>query len=334
MANGILIGIDLGTTALKMCAFDARTGKALAIAAASLEVRSFPDGGREQNLSMLNRSFLSCAAHLRGQLGHAWKKVNGIGVAAQAGSTIVFDRGSDKPVTPMILWNDGRSHVQLSQLASRKDIRFWRKHTLCDVPPAGLGRLLWLKETRPELFAGERLHIGAGEYLFYRLTGVWRQDAGNALQVGSYNAAEKRLTSKLFDSIGIPLSMVAPLRQGSGIFPLSQSGARMLRLSKDTPAAGPYFDQESGYLSASGSSESPLQCSLGTAWVGNFFAARWDNRPVSLPIGRSLPHGLRKTRRPTASNRQRYMELGRWIVSFIQTAPPHLRPRLARSRNN
>ena len=36
------------------------------------------------------------------------------------------------------------------------------------------------------------------------------------------------------------------------------------------PVAGPYIDQEAGYMSAAGVSESPLQCSLGTAWVGNF----------------------------------------------------------------
>jgi sugar (pentulose or hexulose) kinase len=52
--------------------------------------------------------------------------------------------------------------------------------------------------------------------------------------------------------------------------PLAAAAARRLGLPTGVPVAGPYIDQEAGYLAAVGVSRNPLQCSLGTAWVGNF----------------------------------------------------------------
>ena len=287
MRREILLGIDFGTTVLKICAFDARTGAMLAQTARRLKVRLFPHGGREQNLGVVDRTFREVVATLKDQLGRVWRDVAGIGLAAQAGSSIFADRTTGKAKTPMILWNDGRSQSHAARLAARFQKSFWRRHTLNDVPPDGLGRLLWLQETQPELFTEENLHIGAGEYLFFRLTGVWRQDAGNALQIGSYSAVRKCLSPALFNAIGLPLSLVAPLRWQHETASLSKKGARLLELPEGVPVAGPYFDQETGYLSALGVSERPLQCSLGTAWVGNFTLP--DNTTGSSPFQLVVP---------------------------------------------
>jgi sugar (pentulose or hexulose) kinase len=52
--------------------------------------------------------------------------------------------------------------------------------------------------------------------------------------------------------------------------PLSEAGAKLLKLPAGIPVAGPYIDQESGYQAAAATVEAPLQISLGTSWVGNF----------------------------------------------------------------
>ncbi len=270
MAGSVLIGIDLGTTVLKICAFDAQNGRLISQAGRRLPVQSFPDGGQEQQINSLHRAFQEAVTEVQNQLGARWKSVAGIGLAAQGGSTIIADRTTGKPLTPMILWNDGRSFRYARRLVEHSPAGTWRRFVLRDTPPSGLGRFVWLKETRPELFREEHIHVGAGEYLFFQLTGVWRQDAGNAIQIGSYDAGKKRLDSALLDRVGVPLSFVAPLRRGHETSPLSPLGAKRLGLPAGIPVAGPYIDQEAGYLSALGILSHPLQCSLGTAWVGNF----------------------------------------------------------------
>lgn len=274
MAGGILLGIDLGTTTLKLCAFDARTGVLAGRQSERLPVHVLPDGGREQDVAEVEAAFGRVIKRLRREVGKRWHETAGIGLAAQGGSAIVTDRASGEALSPMFLWNDSRSHRDTAELAAENPPDFWRAHTLRDVPPHGLGRMRWLKRERPKLFRGDTLYIGAGEYVFHRLTGVWRQDPGNALQMGSYDAVHHELTPHLLALAGAGVDHVAPLRQGHETAPLSAAGARVLGLEPGVPVAGPYIDQEAGYLSAAGASKRPLQCSLGTAWVGNYVVGK------------------------------------------------------------
>ncbi|HOZ45390.1 MAG TPA: FGGY-family carbohydrate kinase [Candidatus Hydrogenedentes bacterium] len=270
MASGILIGIDLGTTVLKVCAFDARTGVLRASAGRRLPVRLTPDGGREQSLRTVERVFAALMQAVRDELGRDWTQVRGMALAAQGGSTIIADRISGRSLTPMYLWNDSRAQAYVERLADSVPRRVWRRFVLRAAPPHGLARIQWLLEARPELLDERTIHVGAGEYLFFALTGIWRQDPGNAIQVGSYQAAEKRLDPALFNRIGVPLSFVAPLRQGHELASLSAPAAKRLGLVEGIPVAGPYIDQEAGYLSTVAGGGTPLHGSLGTAWVGNF----------------------------------------------------------------
>lgn len=283
----MLLGIDLGTTVLKVAAFAERTGAPQAQATRRLPVRAFKDGGREQRPRQIDRAFKEAVAELRQCLGASWRTVAGVGLAAQGGSTLIVERVSGHPLTPMLLWNDGRAERYMGGIAARTTPQFWQRFTLRNVPPAGLGRLLWLKATHPGLFKVKNLHVGAGEYLFFKMTGVWRQDAGNAIQIGSYNAVAEKLAADALDLVDVPLSFVAPLRQGHETAPLSREGARLLGLPAGIPVAGPYIDQEAAYLSAVGTSGRPLQCSLGTAWVGNFALPKrvggWSPFQLVLP---------------------------------------------------
>ncbi|HPO13148.1 MAG TPA: FGGY-family carbohydrate kinase [Candidatus Hydrogenedentes bacterium] len=287
MNSSIFLGIDLGTSVLKVCAFDARTGQMLGHASRRILVREVAGGGREQSVAEIDRRFASALEELKTKLGARWRSVAGIGIAAQGGSSIIADRSSGRALTPMILWNDGRTYRYLARLGEQQSASFFQKRLLNEMIPAGLGRLVWLREQCPELFKDTNIHIGAGEYLFYRLTGVWRQDAGNAIQIGSYNVVKAQLDAKLFKTSGLPVSFVAPLRKGHETAELSRGGAKLLGLSKGIPVVGPYIDQEAGYMSALGASAHPLHCSLGTAWVGNFSVpentASWAPLQLLLP---------------------------------------------------
>jgi len=272
----------VGTTVLKVCAFDATSGALLAQTSQKLPVALLANGGREQSVQTLDRAFAASVNAVRERLGNRWSMVTGIGLAAQGGSSIIAERKSGKALTPMVLWNDARAHAHASLIEKRTTPEFWLEFTLREGIPHGLARLSWLREKRPGLFHDFNIHVGAGEWMFHRLTGVWRQDPGNAIQVGSYNAAAKRLDSAAFDVIDIELSFVARLREEHETARLLPAAAKRLRLTAGIPVAGPYIDQEAGYLSAAGVSPHPVHCSLGTAWVCNY--ARPDTDAVDSPM--------------------------------------------------
>jgi sugar (pentulose or hexulose) kinase len=271
MNDCILIGIDIGTTVLKAAAFDRESGVLRASASRRLPVDDAADGKREQSLAEVDRALDEVMAELRAALGAGWGSVAGVGLAAQGGSTIIAERGTGRARTPMVLWNDSRAYPYLERLIAAHPPRFWQSYSLSEMPGFGLARLLQMREAAPEWLQPERfIYVGAGEYAFYHLTGQWYQDACNALQIGCYDARHKRLTYKPLQELGVPLSFFAALRQGHATQPLSAQAAARFALSAGIPVAGPYIDHEAGYASAAHVSAKPLQCSLGTAWVGNF----------------------------------------------------------------
>lgn len=265
----MLIGIDLGTTALKLAAFDARSGKMLAGASRRLPLHAGEDGSREQDPAIVTSALKSAFAEVRKDAGDL-REVRGVGLAAQGGSTIIADRRTGKAMTPMTLWNDLRALPEFRTLAKSRPPRYWREFSMRDEPGMGLARLVRLRAQSPELIHARNIYAGAGEYVYFHLTGAWRQDAGNALQIGCYDSRREMLIERVASLANAPLSFFAPLRRGHETHPLSASAAKRFGLPPGIPVAGPYMDHEAGFLSVSDVSEKPLQCSLGTAWVGNF----------------------------------------------------------------
>ncbi|MCC6152190.1 MAG: FGGY-family carbohydrate kinase [Candidatus Hydrogenedentes bacterium] len=267
-----LLGIDLGTTFLKVSVFDRTTGRVIAQDGVRLTVRELPDGGREQDMPSIMRVLKRIARKLKNNNPTAWKRIAGIGVASQGGSSIIVS-SDGTPRTPMLLWNDARAQGEFAEVLKRLPLSFWREVTLRDVPAHGMARISWLLKYRPEVFKGRRgdvLHVGAGDYLFFLLTGTWRQEAGSTIQIGPYNVKKRTLDERPLKAFGLSIDFVPPLRIGDTTELLSDSGAALLDLNADIPVAGPYIDQEAGYRCAAVTVDAPLHVSLGTAWVGNF----------------------------------------------------------------
>ena len=282
----VFLGIDAGSTTLKAAAFDGKSGRVLAWRGERLPLRAGPDGRREQAPADLDRALKRVLTALRLELGRRWNEMRGVGLAAQGGSALIAESETGKALTPMMLWNDTRARPFLAEVAGRKPTAFWRRHTWRNGPGHGLAKLLWFEAHRPGLLAPGRLLVGAGERLYFRLTGRWRQDPCHALQIGGYNVPQRRLDTRLLAVIGRPLSVVPPLRNGHETHPLARQAARRFGLPEGVPVAGPYMDHEAGFLSAAGVSDRPLQCSLGTAWVGNFVLPnheRWQS-PTHLVL--------------------------------------------------
>lgn len=272
MPREALVGIDVGTTVLKAAAFCAVSGRTLATSVQRLKVQAHGDGRREQDPRKLTAALWAGLQKLRRELGPRWAAVSGLGLAAQGGSSVIVDRATGTPRTAMILWNDARAYPYLEKLAAEKPAEYWRSFSWRDGPGAGLGRIRWMREHIPELIREDTLYVGAGEFLYYQLTGQWRQDVGTALQIGCYDVGRDALTQAVADLAGVSIDWFAPLRCGHETHRLCAPAARKLGLDASAPprVVGPYMDHEAGYMAAAGASRRPMQCSLGTAWVANF----------------------------------------------------------------
>ena len=264
------LGLDIGSTSLKAAVFEARRGRLLAQAEQRFMLEVDETGKREQDPAALLQAVDAAAGVLRQQVGGRWRSIRGIGLAAQGGSTILVDRKTGAPSTAMFLWNDTRAFGHFHKIAAELPPRWWRAFTLGDGPGMGLARAHWMREQWPHLFRRDPLCIGAGEHVYFALTGHWRQDPCHARQSGCYDAVHDRITTRPMVRLGLPENLFAPLRRANEMHALTPEAAARLQLPSGIPVAGPYNDHESGYRSVLHASRRPLECSLGTAWVGNF----------------------------------------------------------------
>lgn len=267
--KSLYIGIDLGSTGLKVAAYEYPSGKRVAGEEASLPIVTEPNGRREQSPDLILKS-LKKAMTLIGRACGGLERVEGIGLASQGGSGIVVERATGRALTPMTLWNDSLAMSEYQALTDRLPVSFWRTRTRRDAPGMGLARIAQIRGVSPGLLAEQNLYAGAGDYTYFHLTGVWRQDACHALQTGVYDARKDAVSREMAGLAGMSADFFPPLRRGHEIHPLTSSAAKLLGLREGIPVAGPYMDHEAGFLSAAQVSKRPMQCSLGTAWVGNF----------------------------------------------------------------
>lgn len=173
----LYIGIDLGTSAVKLLLMD-QDGNILNIVSREYPLY-FPNTGWseqnpedwwEQTVIGLKKLTADCDKH----------QIAGISFGGQMHGLVVLDR-DDNVIRPAILWNDGRTEKETHYL---NDIIGKEKLSECTANIAFAGftapKVLWLKENEPDNFAKIEKIMLPKDYLAYRFSGVFCTDYSDA----------------------------------------------------------------------------------------------------------------------------------------------------------
>ncbi len=173
-----LVGVDLGTTALKAGLFDLE-GNLLATAESSYEIsRPRPDRAEQDPEAWLRA--------LDGVLGELGGAPAAIGICSQV-NTHVFVDESGAPLRPAIVWQDQRSAEVASEL---------------DVPASFLpARAEWVRREEPEVWERTRYVLSPKDFVTLRLCGAAATDPISSFDVvddsGAYDPAVLALVDGL-----------------------------------------------------------------------------------------------------------------------------------------
>lgn len=173
----LYIGIDLGTSAVKMLLMDG-CGGIRKIVSKEYPI-SFPHPGWseqkpedwwEQTLIGLKELISECDKN----------EITGISFGGQMHGLVVLDK-DDKVIRPAILWNDGRTGKETEYLNTVIGKEKLSKYT-ANIAFAGFTapKLLWMKENEPELFAKIDKIMLPKDYIAYKLSGVHCTDMSDA----------------------------------------------------------------------------------------------------------------------------------------------------------
>ena len=196
----LYIGIDLGTSAVKLLLMDA-DGAIQNVVSREYPI-SFPHPGwSEQNPEDWWTAVTDGLRALTADCDRS--QIAGIGCGGQMHGLVALDK-EDHVLRPAILWNDGRTAEETEYLNTVIGKENLSRYT-ANIAFAGFTapKLLWMKKHEPELF--ERIHkiMLPKDYINYMLTGVHCTDCSDASGMLLLDVEHKCWSPEMLDICGI-----------------------------------------------------------------------------------------------------------------------------------
>ena len=294
--SSCVLGIDLGTSALKLVAVS-RAGRVIATARATYATISTADGQAEQDPAHWLKALSVAAKKVRSHLGEK-AVIEAVALTGQMPTLVVMGRhkmGRPKPLARAITWQDSRADQWASE---RVDERLRRKIYL----KTGVridGRYLapmFQYHSRTKLRKAN-LILSAKDFLFYALTGLAATDPSTASGYGLYNLRTKAWDPELCKFWGIPVEQLPGIESSSFRAPVNERGSQLLGCREATPVVLGCADSVAGAHALSGG---PVELHTATVLTGSTTVIlkcdaqpRWDqqNRFLVTPLALEGAYG-------------------------------------------
>ena len=173
----MLIGVDIGTSAMKIVLVD--DSEAVA-ADAELPLRPNHPAPlwSEDDPEAWWRAFCDGLDKLAADAPRAMAAVRAIGLSGQMHALVALD-AEDRAVRPAILWNDGRSRAEAAELAAL-GLDLQRRTGVLPMPGFTGPKLLWMARQEPDAFRRTRTILLAKDYVRLKLSGERATDVSDA----------------------------------------------------------------------------------------------------------------------------------------------------------
>lgn len=198
-----LMGIDLGTTNLKVIIADS-TGGVRALCSTQYEFDSPKNGYAEQDPEVWWRACCDC---IRGALEKGRlcaDEIRGISFSGQMHGLVTLDE-KKRVVRPAILHCDTRSTEEvafLKELLGEELIREWVRNPI--YTGFLLPSLLWVRRNEPERYRNIRFVFLPKDYLRFRMTDEIDSDYSDASATLAFDIERFRWSEKILEKAGIP----------------------------------------------------------------------------------------------------------------------------------
>jgi glycerol kinase len=206
-----VLALDAGTTGIRALLLD---GSGAPVAEAYREtLPSCPAPGRVEHDP---EAIVTAAVEvLRAVLAGAHPEdVQGLGIATQRGTAVVWDAATGRAVHPALSWQDGRTAQRCRALLEQG---------VFVSPLAAATKLEWiLDRVDPERTAARAGRLRAGTldaWLVWRLTGgrVSATDASNASCSGLYDLTARAWNPLVLEALSLPSGALPPIVDTSGV---------------------------------------------------------------------------------------------------------------------
>lgn len=202
------IGIDLGTSAVKLLLVDA-DGKIHGSVSKDYPLYFPHPGWSEQNPEDWWSAVKEGLTELLDGIDKT--EVAGIGCGGQMHGLVVLDE-NDEVIRPAILWNDGRTAAEVDYLNGVIGKEKLSSLT-ANIAFAGFTapKILWMRNKEPEKFERIRKIMLPKDYINYKLTGVHSCDYSDASGMLLLDVEHKCWSKQMLDICGVTEDMMPKL---------------------------------------------------------------------------------------------------------------------------
>ena len=278
------IGIDLGTSSVKLLLTDAKES-ILSEVSESYDV-SYPKAGwTEQSPELWLKAVENAIPRLLE--GQDAESVKGISFGGQMHGLVILDK-NDEVIRPCILWNDGRTEKETEYLNTVLGKEKLSSFT-GNIAFAGFTapKILWIKENEPENFAKIKKIMLPKDYIAYMLSGCFATDLSDASGMLLLDVKNRCWSREMCEICGIREEQLPSLYESYEVIgKIKPSVAEKFGLASDVKIIIGAGDNAAAAVGTGAVGDGDCNISLGTS--GTVFIAS-DNFSVD---GRNALHSF------------------------------------------
>ncbi|WP_243342358.1 xylulokinase [Anaerococcus sp. AGMB09787] len=201
------IGIDLGTSSIKVILYDEKF-RIIGAQTSSYDIIEPQNGWGEQNPSDWIDALNTVLLNLKDDYPNQMKVVKSIGLTGQMHGLVMLDQNS-KVLRNAILWLDQRSSDEVVEITEKLGYDYIIKTTANPISSGfTLAKLQWVRNNEKDLFDKCNKILLPKDYIRFYLTGDFATDVSDASGMQMLNIKNRCWDKDLLEKMEIPYSLL------------------------------------------------------------------------------------------------------------------------------
>jgi xylulokinase len=266
----LLLGIDLGSSSVKVSVLDGTTGQCLSAAfmpETEMEIITVKPGWAEQEPSVWWNNLKAATHSCIRILGKNASSIGAVGISYQMHGLVAV--GKDlKPLRPSIIWCDSRAVEYGNRAFNTLGKGFCLSRLLNSPSNFTAAKLAWVKENEPDLFQSIYKIMLPGDYIAMRMTGEIKTSFSGLSEGIFWDFSKDTVSDELMEYYGFRRDILPDAVSSFSVQGLvSKSIASELGIPTGIPVSYRAGDQPNNALSLNVLSPGEVAATAGTSGV-------------------------------------------------------------------
>lgn len=262
------LGIDVGSSSVKVSLMDIATGECLASStnpSQEMPIDAVHSGWAEQDPEMWWQYVVEGINKIAQQ--YPMSDVACIGISYQMHGLVVLDK-EHKPLRKSIIWCDSRAVEIGAEALSAIGREYCLEHALNTPGNFTASKLAWVKRNEPELFEKIDSFILPGDYIAYRLSGRVSTSVSGLSEQILWDFKQEQRADFVADYYGIPHDIIPEAGVSIGVEArTNKSAEELLGIPEGTPISYRAGDQPNNAFSLNVMDAGEIAATGGTSGV-------------------------------------------------------------------